>query len=703
MNIFRLLGSAALALPLAAQTPEQLNFLTGLPDGGQLREMLPSYLKGKAFRLLNERSDAVKRLASAGDVEARRLYIRQKMWEAIGGPLEKTPLNPRVTGVLERDAYRIEKIVFESQPRFYVTANLYVPKRGRPPFPGILFPLGHEAGAKAHHAWQSVLGSLATKGFVCLAWEPIGQGERVQLWDEDFLESKVVRSTTEHTLLGVQAILVGDSLARYTIWDGIRALDYLLSRPEVDAKRIGVTGNSGGGTHTAYLTALEDRIHVAAPSCYITSWRRLLETIGPQDAEQCLPSWLAHGLDHGDFLLAFAPRPNLMLTAIRDFFSITGARETYREARDVYQRIGAPGSMAMIEADDGHGYTLPRRLAAYRWFSRWLQGDDSEQTEPEILQATEEELRATETGQVATSLGGETVTTLNQKRLEQVGRRRPAPLEQILKLTGHRYEPAAVKAMPFGSIDSSRYRVDKLVYESEPGIDVPAVLYVPRSPAGRKPAVVLLHGQGKAAARVELEQLAGAGLVVLAIDARGWGQTQAASERGGSDWPRYFGDFHSAMTALLVGDSLVGMRALDVRRGVDLLAAHGEVDSGHINGFGFGAGAVPLLHAAAFDSRIGKVALEGMLASYESVVRRPIHRGVFENVVSGALRYYDLPDLAALIAPRPVWLVDATDPLGKPAPLEQVRAAYAAGRPAVRVIRRKPGDTIPALYGDLWR
>ena len=140
------------------------------------------------------------------------------------------------------------------------------------------------------------------------------------------------RSTTEHTILGIQCLLAGDSLARYTIWDGMRALDYLLSRPEVDASRIAVTGNSGGGTHTAYLAALDDRIHVAAPSCYLTSWRALLETIGPQDAEQDLLPWIGNGLDHADFIYAFSPKPYLVLSAIRDFFSISGARATYKEA-----------------------------------------------------------------------------------------------------------------------------------------------------------------------------------------------------------------------------------------------------------------------------------------------------------------------------------------------------------------------------------
>ena len=112
-----------------------------------------------------------------------------------------------------------------------MTANLYLPKTGRGPYPAILFPLGHEEGAKAHGVWQQLLVTFAKNGYVALAWDTIGQGERVQLYDEDFQTSKVVRSTTEHTINGIQTLLVGDALARYTIWDGMRALDYLVSRP----------------------------------------------------------------------------------------------------------------------------------------------------------------------------------------------------------------------------------------------------------------------------------------------------------------------------------------------------------------------------------------------------------------------------------------------------------------------------------------
>jgi cephalosporin-C deacetylase-like acetyl esterase len=677
-----------------AQDASSLNFLTGHTDYRNIRSMLPDYTKKKALAFLDARQARVAQWRAA-DVSARKQQLRERMLRALGDMPQRTPLNARVTGVIEHERYRIENVVFESQPRFYVTANLYLPKTGRGPYPAILFPLGHEEGAKAHVVWQQLLVTFAENGYVALAWDPIGQGERVQLYDEDFQASKVIRSTTEHTMLGIQTLLVGDALGRYTVWDGMRALDYLLSRPEVDSKRVGVTGNSGGGTHSAYLAALDDRIQVAAPSCFITSWRRLLETIGPQDAEQNIPPWIAEGLDHADFIHAFAPKPYLVLSAIRDFFSITGARETFQEAQRAYDLLGAASKISMTEADDGHGYTKPRRLAAYRWFDRWLKGQEQEQDRPEreVTPASEEELRCTPTGQVATSLGGETVFSLNRKRAQSL-KRGAVSAEQVQRLIAYEKPTGPLAIRPFGTLQRSGYRIEKLVYESEPGIIVPALLFLPEG-TGRHAGIVYVHGRGKAAGVADAESLVRAGNVVLAIDVRGIGETRVTADSNGSDWPRYFGDFESAMTALLSGRTLVGMRARDISRGVDLLASRQEVDSEQIFGAGVEAAGVPLFHAAIMDGRIRKIALDRTLISYAAIVDHKIHRNVFENVIRGVLKSYDLPDLARLVGPREIRIVDAVDPVGQRVGLDTVRAAYTTAK----AVWRGAGDTAAGLYG----
>ena len=658
-SVLLFLTLVCLSLPTHAQ--QQLDFLEDLTEHEDIKQMLPDYVKARAHGMLAKRREDVAKLRTPEDFARRKAYVRKIIAEAIGGFPERTPLNARVVGVLERDDYKIEKIIFESQPNFYVTANLYLPKTGG--------------------------------------------------------------STTKHSIQGVQCLLVGDNVARYTIWDGIRALDYLLSRPEVDSTRIACTGNSGGGTHTAYLSALEDRIHVAMPSCYLTSWDQLLETIGPQDAEQNLVPWIGAGLDHPDFIYAFAPRPYIMLSAIRDFFSITGARNTYKEAKDVYRGLDAEVKMNMFEADDGHGYHQPRRLAGYNWLSRWFKGTEDHQPEPEGPIASFEELKVTETGQVATSLGGENVFTLNRKRAAGLDKKLP-PLTSRGQATAYRTEMqshlrevAAIETAsgsptvrPYGVIERDGYRIEKFVYESEPGIIVPSLLFVPEG-SGRKPAIIYVHGAGKstdADEGGEIEAFARAGYVVLAIDPRGVGETNTI-ERRPPGWSSYFGQWDSTMTGLLMGKSLVGMRVLDIEQGVNLLANRAEVDAARISAIGKGTAGVPLLYAAVLDNRIGRLVLEDSLVSYSAVVNQRIHQDVFENIAWGALKSYDLPDLVAALTPRPVWITNAVDPLGQQLPISDVERAYqgasegysrTGAADALHIVRRKADSNPKTVYPD---
>lgn len=623
-----------------AQTPEELNFAKPIGELRDLPQDLPAVLRAEAARHLATRP----KLTTSAEVAERARRFRAQLIANIGGLPEKTPLNARVVGTIERERFRIEKVIFESKPGLYVTASLYLPKSGRGPYPAILFPLGHEPGGKAHEAWQIALGSFATKGFVALAWDPAGQGERVQFYDAAKKASLLVQSTREHSMLGTQTLVVGESFARYTIHDGIRALDYLASRPEVDANRIGVTGNSGGGTHTAYLAAIDDRLKVAAPSCYITNWSRLLAQLGPQDAEQNLPPFLNLGYDFPDFLYAFAPKPYLVLSAIRDFFPIGGARATFSEARAVYKALGAAEKIHMVTADDGHGYTKPRRLAAYQWFSKWLKGVDDDGVEPEFPLATEAELHCTPEGQV----GGTDVFTLNRERAASVWAARAAdPVGDARRLSGYRAPAAAPVATHYGTIRKAGYTIEKFVYESEAGIRVPAILAVPDG-AGKRAAVLYVHGDGKAAVGPKLEAHMAAGEVVMAIDMRGVGEL-AAEGRGNDPW---LGDASNAQLALLLGRTMVGMRAADIVAGYALLARHPGVEAGRIRAVGIGRGAVPLLYAAAFEERLKKVEFEGGLESYRWVVETREPRLALEHVVPGAIRFYDLQDLRAVVNGR---------------------------------------------------
>lgn len=646
-------------VPAFAQTDPVLDFTSAIGDLRDLSQANTRMLIAEAERYLAVRPS----LHSESDVKKRAAQVRAQMLKNIGGLPPRTPLNAKTVGVIDHGKYRIEKIIFESQPKFYVTANLYVPN-GAGPYPAILMPLGHESGGKAHEAWQYVLGSFATKGFVALAWDPLGQGERSQFYDPDTRGSKLTQSTREHTMLGIQTLLAGDSIARYMIHDGIRALDYLSARAEVDPNRIGVTGNSGGGTMTTYLAAIDDRLKAAAPSCYITSWKSLITQLGPQDAEQNLPPWLNAGFDFPDLIYAFQLKPYLVLSAIRDFFPIGGARATVAEARQVYDRAGAGNRIHMVEADDGHGYTKPRRLAVYAWMSRWLANREDDGVEPDIKIHTEEELQCTATGQVATSLGGETVYSMNHARIKRPSKP-PSSSDVIAKakeLT--RYAPAARQpaVAGYGAIERAGYRIEKLTYESEPGIWIPAVLAVPASPAAGAPAVLIADCAGKSAAAARIEQFIAARRIVLAVDVRACGELADRSPRGVDPW---FGDFRNNFAALQLGRTMLGMRVLDLTAAIDVLTARPGLNVSAITAVGVGPASMPVLFAGAFDSRITVVELDGLLHSFHAPVESRIHRRVFEQLLPGVLNHFDVGDVVKAIAPRPVTIHRRVDAMGE--------------------------------------
>jgi cephalosporin-C deacetylase-like acetyl esterase len=613
-----------LLLPLAATLGAQ-----PAPDG-----MVDRYLTAIAQNQLAAREAAIARLRTPADVDARRRYIREKLLEEIGGLPARTPLNARITGTLDRGSYRIEKLIYESLPHYYVTANVYVPAGGRPPYPAMVGTAGHSLDGKADATYQRVWISLARRGFVVLAFDPPGQGERFEYLDPATGKSRLSGGGTgEHIMAGIQCLLTGTNIARYFIWDGMRAVDYLLTRPDVDPRRIAVAGNSGGGTQSSYLAALEDRFSVAAPSCYLTSWKNLWADPGPQDAEQNFAGFLRDGLDFPDFLIAFAPKPIQMSTATRDFFPIAGARATYAEVRSVFGLLNAADHAGYFEFDDTHGWSKPRREATYQWLARWMQERPDDGVEaPDLEVLPPKELQSAPTGQVSTSFSdAATVQSLNAALAEELylkrsaanGRNLAALVRARLGVPAERGAPAAAQ------------QGDTVEIQPEPGITLHARIAAPSGGPARKPAVLYVG------AATEPDPLA----ITLTVEPRGWTGT-AAPPTG------YSKPYQTAMRALLVGKTMAGMQTGDIRRAFDYLAARPDVDPRGIRIAGRGAGAVLALYAALLEPRIVTVSCEDMPPSYMELVRMKMHPGVMDLIVPGALRDFDIPDMVAALGER---------------------------------------------------
>jgi len=306
-------------------------------------------------------------LTSKEALAAHQQRLRERWTASFGGFPARTPLNARVTGSVVREGYRLEKILFESQPGLFVTAHLFLPQAPafKPPFPAVLICCGHSGNGKAAKDYQRGAVLAAQAGLAALIYDPIDQGERLQLPGKN-----PPNNVHGHNITGVSAMLLGWNTARFRIWDGLRALDYLQARPEIDGRRLGVMGNSGGGTLSSCIMALDDRIGAGAPSCYISTLRDVCDRCGPQDAEQNFFGQLAFGMNHAGYLLARAPIPVCMNCAHGDFFPFDGSQKSYAAARAVFERFGWGERMAMLDLPGSHGWKEGNRTGSVQWMHR---------------------------------------------------------------------------------------------------------------------------------------------------------------------------------------------------------------------------------------------------------------------------------------------------------------------------------------------
>ena len=655
---------------------ENLSVLPETIDGVSPSKIMGYYLRAQAAKQFENWKNEYEQRKTAEQIAQYQKRLREKFIEVLGGLPERTPLNPQVTGVVERNGYCVEKIIFESQPRHYVTALLFLPdrKRHKPPYPGVLVPCGHAQNAKGYESYQKMGALLALNGMVALVFDPIDQGERGQFM-EDWPE---LWGTKAHTMVAVGSILLGRNTATFEVWDGMRGIDYLQSRTEVDPNRIGCTGNSGGGTQTSYLMALDDRIVAASPSCYITNFDRLLNTLGGQDAEQNIYAQLEFGMDHADYLMMRAPTPILICAATKDFFDIGGTWTSFRYAKRLYTTLGFAERIDLLENDAGHNYNQQAREGVVRWMSRWLRGKDKPIIEPEIKLLSEEEYQCTPDGQVMLLKGARSAYDLNRKYEDELIEKRNKMwtaansvemINKVRKIAGIRRisELPDPKIEKVGTIEREGYSIEKMIIKPEEGIYVTALMFVP-SQENKKPAVLYLHEKGKAANAAPggpIEKLVKAGRLVVAVDIRGVGETLGV---GQPYFEPYFGsDGQDFYIAYVLGRSYVGMRAEDILIVADLLQQN---HPGPISLIAIGHVAIPALHTAALEPQLfDSVRLKHPLVSWSNVVQMGKSQDQLVNTVHGALTVYDLPNLAETLGDK-LTIEEPLNALGKPVLIE---------------------------------
>ena len=674
-----LTGVLLLELCLAA-VPGELDVLPGTLEGIPPSHMMRAYLGRIAQSALDQRDAAYETLKTPEDLAVHKTQMRAFFIDQLGGLPERTPLNARVVGVDAFPGFRVERVLYESMPGYFVTGLCYLPESPRfpPPYPAVLVLCGHLKKGVGKEAYHGHCALLARNGFAVFCIDTIGQGERHQVLEQD--GTPRLHSSLEHMHVGVGSILVGRNAAMYFIWDAMRALDYLEMREDIDPARMGCLGGSGGGTQTAYLMALDDRIKCASPRNYMTSLRRLLETMGPQDAEQNIHAQIAAGMGHGDFMLMAMPCAVLLLVGTHDSFDIGGAWQTFREAKRAYARQGISERVDILEADAGHGATPAMLTGLVRWFRRWLQGiDDAEVLGQDLPSEPENPMHCTPQGQVMLLNGARSTFELDmalEERLAEERRRfwknasAAEARTRVRDASGIRVlgDLPPLRVQNAGAVECAGYRIEKQILEPEPGIWLPALLFRPHEITGEP--VLYLHGKGKGADAQPggpIEQLTLAGHAVLAVDLRGLGETERADDR--EDYVGFFGaSYRDACLAYMLGKSFLAMRTEDILACARFLREHtGAEPDALVQIIAIGEAGPPALHAVALEEDLfASLVLCRSLVSWADVVRTPVTRNQLTNVIHGVLKSYDLPDLLALIPPDKVEIHEALNAAGKP-------------------------------------
>ena len=601
-------------------------------------------------------------LTSKKETEKYIRNVRAKFGNLLGDFPSDSPLHPRITGTLDRDDYKIEKVIFESFPHHHVTANLYIPG-GKGKFPAALFFCGHENTSKATESYQKTAILFAKNGFVVFVIDPVSQSERFQLTDST--GKPLTRGgTTAHTLMNEGSNLVGTSVPEYELWDNKRALDYLETRPEVDTSRIGCLGNSGGGMQTIYFAAFDNRVKVFAPCSYLSNREKTFELTGAADGCAQIPG---EGKDHfelSDYLISAAPKRILVLAGRYDFIDYRGTLLAFNDLKEVYRSLGEAQKIKFFTYDDGHGISKPKREAALSWFRKWLCNDSTKVIEGDLNTLPEKDLLCTNTGQVSSqfpdevSIADRNLSLFNKyrsKREEFLKQDKNSIQNKIADLVGLDLSNNDVSVEKKGNVKSGTLAFEKLIIRKKNQIPLP-VLWLHSPNKTPQKIIVWLPQEGKneiAAKTSLLQSYLDKNYSVLLCDVSGTGETEDNPNE--NDKKYYNKEYRNCALALHLGMSMVGIRTADILTVMDFIASVPEFKNipVEINANGFVA--VSALHAALFNQRISELKLYNTINSYKTVLENPVEKNWYSYVINDVLEYYDLPDLAQLIGRNKIY------------------------------------------------
>lgn len=616
----------------------------------------------------NERRRRLDSIKSKADALAYIADARGRIVKTFGAFPTRTELNPRITEISVHEGVRIERVIFESRPGFFVTALLYIPDSGQGKHPGVLALCGHAGDGKNCEPYRRYAFMLSRKGFAVIMPDPVSQGERLQFKGIPGGE-RYAACTHEHNQMGKQLHLLGEFFGTWRVWDAVRALDYLCTRSEVDTTRLSVTGNSGGGTLTSYVFALDDRLKAAAPSCFITTYSRNFENELFADSEQIPPGIIANGCDMADFMIARAPHPVIMLGQKNDFFDHRGTLESYGEAKKIYDILGAGENIKYFIGPQGHGYSVHNREAMYEFFIKHngLSSDFSESREP----AEQSPCLCTKSGCVSEIPGSVSLPRIIAERASKLAASRPKLSTEALKSkikTALRLEIPSVTPdytmqhqESFRKLADGRF-VSLYGVKSEPGITAHLHLLDDTGyfhlPPGRKAVLHVSHLDSED--DLKLFEISPERRV-FALDVRGIGKTLTLTcgQKPEDFFDVYGADYFYDSTGKMLNRPYLGGKVLDVISSLMVLRDAGYDD---VSLSGRGLGAICAAFAAVLAPDLySDVTLVNAPISWTQMAKRFVFRWPQSHFVSGMLNDYDLPDIYRALEPGKIRLVSPWD------------------------------------------
>jgi hypothetical protein len=629
------------------------------------RGMFREYVNGMSYAAYDAGDRDRDGIAGIRQFEERRESLRDVFIKAIGGlPPMDTPLNAVITGVVTGDGCRVEKVMFESRPRAYVTANLYMPNGITKPTGAVLFLCGHFEKAKHDEEYHTVCMHLAQAGLVVLAQDPIGQGERLSYYDSQLQETTVQWGVAEHCYAGHQCLMLGDSIARYFVHDAMRGIDYLCTRPEVDPQRIGVTGNSGGGTQTSLVMICDRRVAAAAPTTFIMSRRAFQETESAQDLEQVWPGMSKHGFDHEDILLSMAPNPVLVNAVTYDFFPIEGTRSMVERVRRFWAMYGREGNLELSEDLSDHHYTPTLAKASARFFARHLIGGETVNGEGSVVPLQTRQLWCTKSGQVRGDFPqARAVHEENIDRLSALQKRRGVLADKELKamalswlkeqVLSHRehcvLNPRFIEGCVFNGL-----HLQSCFWWTQKGLLNHGLMIRDVSFQGSDlPVTIAIWDGGTSSASSHMKWIyrqcrSGRAVMVLDVTADGVFTPQDNGSNGSLRAGDLYGPLYKFGSDLLwLGDSIAALRTYDVLRTLDMVGQWPGTVSQGMKLYCEGMGSLYGRCTALLDRRATDLETDagGEGLAEQASARHYDDSNAICGCIPGMLQYFDLTDL----------------------------------------------------------